>query len=259
MARGETYEEFTAKFKPKKTTDDCYTPPEVYDCVLDWAHREYGFDLAKVARPFYPGGDYEREEYPEGCTVVDNPPFSILSKIVKHYQERGVGFFLFAPTLTCMSVRGCCKVVVGAAVTYANGASVNTSFVTNLDAAQARSAPELRAELDAVIERLRREKSKALPKYEYPDEVLTAPMLARYSKYGIDFRVGPQECALVRALDVQRGQGKAIFGSGYLISRACSRRACSRRACSRRACSRRAFRAYAARARNNRVAWLARN
>ena len=48
--------------------------------------------------PFYPGGDYEREEYPQGCTVVDNPPFSILSKIVKHYQERGVGFFLFAPT-----------------------------------------------------------------------------------------------------------------------------------------------------------------
>ena len=100
MARGETYEEFTAKFEPKRTTDDCYTPPEVYDCVLRWAHREYGFDLAKVARPFYPGGDYEREDYPEGCTVVDNPPFSILSRIVKHYQERGVCFFLFAPTLT---------------------------------------------------------------------------------------------------------------------------------------------------------------
>ena len=31
MARGETYEEFTAKFEPKRTTDDCYTPPEVYD------------------------------------------------------------------------------------------------------------------------------------------------------------------------------------------------------------------------------------
>lgn len=181
MARGETYEEFTAKFEPKRTTDDCYTPPEVYDCVLRWAHREYGFDLAKVARPFYPGGDYEREEYPQGCTVVDNPPFSILSKIVKHYQERGVGFFLFAPTLTCMGIRNCCKVVTGVGVTYANGASVNTSFVTNLDPAQARSAPDLRSELDAAIERLRREKAKALPKYEYPDEVLTAPMLARYS------------------------------------------------------------------------------
>lgn len=94
MARGETYEEFTAKFEPKRTTDDCYTPPEVYDCVLRWAHREY----------------------------------------------------------------------------------------------------------------------------EYPDEVLTAPMLARYSKYGIDFRVGPQECSFTRALDAQRVQNKAIYGSGYLIS-----------------------------------------
>ena len=235
MARGETYEEFTAKFEPKRTTDDCYTPPEVYDCVLRWAHREYGFDLAKVARPFYPGGDYEREEYPQGCTVVANPPFSILSKIVKHYQERGVGFFLFAPTLTCMGIRNCCKVVTGVGVTYANGASVNTSFVTNLDPAQARSAPDLRSELDAAIERLRREKAKALPKYEYPDEVLTAPMLARYSKYGIDFRVGPQECSFTRALDAQRVQNKAIYGSGYLISeRAAAERAAAERAAAER-------------------------
>ena len=25
--KGESYEEFVEKFKPKKTTDDCYTPP----------------------------------------------------------------------------------------------------------------------------------------------------------------------------------------------------------------------------------------
>lgn len=29
MAFGESYEEFVEKFKPKKTTDDCYTPPSV--------------------------------------------------------------------------------------------------------------------------------------------------------------------------------------------------------------------------------------
>lgn len=72
MARGETYEEFTAKFEPKRTTDDCYTPPEVYDCVLRWAHREYGFDLAKVARRSIRAATTSREEYPQGCTVVDN-------------------------------------------------------------------------------------------------------------------------------------------------------------------------------------------
>lgn len=63
-----------------------------------------------------------------------------------------------------------------------------------------------------------------------PPEVLTAPMLARYSKYGIDFRVGPQECSFTRALDAQRGQGKAIYGSGYLISeRAAAERAAAER------------------------------
>ena len=55
-------------------------------------------------------------------------------------------------------------------------------------------------------------------------------MLARYSKYGIDFRVGPQECSFTRALDAQRVQNKAIYGSGYLISeRAAAERAAAER------------------------------
>lgn len=37
----EDYEGFTAKFKPKKkTTDDCYTPPDVYKAVKDWCIKE---------------------------------------------------------------------------------------------------------------------------------------------------------------------------------------------------------------------------
>lgn len=28
------YDEFVDKFKAKKTTDDCYTPPEVYNAIL---------------------------------------------------------------------------------------------------------------------------------------------------------------------------------------------------------------------------------
>ena len=28
------------KFKPKKTTDDCYTPPEIYEVIKDWACAE---------------------------------------------------------------------------------------------------------------------------------------------------------------------------------------------------------------------------
>ena len=81
MSRGETYEKFVDKFKPKLTTDDCYTPPKIYAAVRDWACAKYGIDPAKIVRPFYPGGDFEAFDYPDDCVVLDNPPFSILSKI----------------------------------------------------------------------------------------------------------------------------------------------------------------------------------
>ena len=50
--KSKTYDEFVEKFKPKKTTDDCYTPPGIYAVVRDWACREYGIDPAKIVRPF---------------------------------------------------------------------------------------------------------------------------------------------------------------------------------------------------------------
>ena len=72
------YDAFVEKFKPKKTTDDCYTPENVYEAVRDWAVQEYGLEVREIVRPFWPGGDYERFAYPDGCVVIDNPPFSIL-------------------------------------------------------------------------------------------------------------------------------------------------------------------------------------
>ena len=39
MAKGETYDEFVEKFKPKNTTDDCMTPPLVYDAVREIPDR----------------------------------------------------------------------------------------------------------------------------------------------------------------------------------------------------------------------------
>ncbi|WP_052296998.1 hypothetical protein [Acidaminococcus intestini] len=41
MGKGETYEEFVDKFKSKLTTDDCYTPENVYETVKAWAIKEY--------------------------------------------------------------------------------------------------------------------------------------------------------------------------------------------------------------------------
>lgn len=46
-AEFEDYDGFVEKFVPKKTADDCYTPPEVYEAVLGYA--KYGVDF-KVRR-----------------------------------------------------------------------------------------------------------------------------------------------------------------------------------------------------------------
>lgn len=87
------YDAFVEKFTPKKTTDDCYTPPLVYDAIRGWACNEYGIAPDSIVRPFYPGGDYERYEYSDGCVVLDNPPFSIISKIISFYNSRDIKFF----------------------------------------------------------------------------------------------------------------------------------------------------------------------
>ena len=103
--------------------------------------------------------------------------------------------------------------MTGAQATYENGARVNTSFVTNLDRFEMRGAPALRT----AVEEAQADGAPTMPKYDYPAEVVTAPMLARYSKYGIDFAVESRECEFIRALDMQREMGKGIYGSGYLI------------------------------------------
>lgn len=223
MASGETYEEFVEKFKPKKTTDDCYTPPGVYAVIKDFACKEYGIDPAKIVRPFYPGGDYENFDYPEGAVVLDNPPFSILSRICGFYLNRGIPFFLFAPSLTAFSGRAnnmrMNHIICDCSIEYENGAIVRTSFVTSYGGdIIAQTEPRLTKLVNDEVERLRRTKKVQLPKYTYPDNIVTAAMLQRYSHYGVDFKIHKKDCAPIYALDAQRSTGKTIFGSGLLLS-----------------------------------------
>ncbi|MCL6033144.1 hypothetical protein M5Z45_06605 [Neisseria meningitidis] len=133
----EDYEGFVEKFKPKKTTDDCYTPTAVYAAVLEWVKEEIGIaDGLEVIRPFYPGGNYQAENY-AGKVVIDNPPFSISAEIIDFYQARGIPFFLFAPRMTCLSGRRAgmenLTAVFGCKdMTYENGAVVPPAFLTNM-------------------------------------------------------------------------------------------------------------------------------
>ena len=48
-AKFEDYEGFTEKFKPKKTTDDCYTPPAVMEVVNDYVSKRWGLLLSERA------------------------------------------------------------------------------------------------------------------------------------------------------------------------------------------------------------------
>ena len=240
------YKAFVDKFKPKLTTDDCYTPPIVYDAIRDWVCKKYGIDPAQIVRPFYPGGDYERFDYPQGCIVLDNPPFSILTKICAFYLDRQTQFFLFAPSLTVFSGKKIAMkmnhIVCDADITYANGANVRTAFVTNLDGdIVAQSEPDLqRIVKEANVANLRATKPE-LPKYTYPDEVLTAAMLQRYSKYGIEFVVRKEDCVLISALEAQRKAKKTVFGGGLLLSeKAAAEKAAAEKAAAEKAAAEKA-------------------
>lgn len=217
------YAAFVGKFKPKKTTDDCYTPPLVYDAIRDWACREYGIDPACIVRPFYPGGDYEHFDYPAGCVVLDNPPFSILSKICEFYLAHNIPFFLFAPSRTALSSRATVMrinhIFCDANIEYENGAIVRTSFVTSFGGdVVAQTAPELTRIVNHAVEVVHSRKGASLPKYEYPDHVVTAAMLQKYSKYGVDWKIRKEDCFPVSKLDAQKEHGKKIFGCGLLLS-----------------------------------------
>ena len=213
---GESYEQFVEKFKPKKTTDDCYTPPKVYEAVKNWACKEYGIDENKIVRPFYPGGDYENFEYPKGAVVLDNPPFSIITKIMDFYIERGIKFFLFAPALTILASAGKRQANIIAQdyqIIYENGARVKTCFVTNFGEYKIRTAPELEKAIKKA-----QENKKELPRYDYPDHVITISDVNKIAKHGVDFKLKAEDLHFIRRLDSQKPHKKGIYSGGFLLS-----------------------------------------
>ena len=226
----EEYKQFVDKFKPKKTTDDCYTPPNIYQTVLDWACKEYDIDPARVVRPFYPGGDYERFPYEEESVVIDNPPFSIIGKICRYYNEREIPFFLFAPYLTNFNTKNTSHIIAACSITYENGAEVGTAFLTNMDDYFIRSVPELTEALKRENAKNLKQIKKQVPKYEYPPEVLTAAAVGYMCIHGIEFKVKKEDCHHIRKMDSQKAASKCIFGGGFLLSeRAAAERAAAER------------------------------
>lgn len=223
----EDYDSFVKKFDQEraKTTDDCYTPPAIYEAVLDWLKSKVDLSGKEIKRPFYPGGDYKTEFYHSDCVVVDNPPFSILTEILTFYIAMGVKFFLFAPalTLTSASIAGrkdvdVTYIVCGVTVTYANGAGVNTSFVSNLFGdIRLWCCHELYKAVKDVNDQLLQDKRVNLPKYAYPNNVTSAALLGKIAK-GADLKIMKDDCYQISQLQSQKRLGKSIFGNGFLLS-----------------------------------------
>ena len=218
LETNDTYKDFVEKFKPKKTTDDCYTPQNVFDAIADWVCTTYKRDPATIVRPFWPGGDYERFDYPDGCLVLDNPPFSIVSEIVRFYEDNAIDFFLFAPYLTNFGAGlDSCHIITGSSITYENGARIDTAFLTSLDDRLVVGCPELGRIIKEQDDINVKATTKQVPKYIYPDNVLTSAMVGYMAKHGVGYELRHSDALFIRALDSQRAVGKAIFGGGLFI------------------------------------------
>lgn len=150
--------------------------------------------------------------------MVDNPPFSILSKIVDWYCDHDIKFFLFAPSMTNFNI-GIRKfdrithIMINSEIVYQNGAKVRTCFLTNMDDCVARSVPDL----SLAIKRSQRSKDTR-PKYIYPENVIRTTDLQRMVRQGASVKIPRGHAKFIRKLDSQSEAKKAIFGGALLVS-----------------------------------------
>ena len=231
MEGDENYDAFVDKFQQKLTTDDCYTPKPVYDAVLKFVGTITELKGHKVVRPFFPGGNYEDPtQYPKGCIVVDNPPFSILSKICRFYTEHGIKFFLFGPELTLFTATDCDLTYINCAahIIYENGADVRTGFITNL-------IPDLRVwvcpELGSMIDEAQPKEDKTKRGFIYPDNIITGAVLGKIAERDVELKIRKVSCEPIKESDSAKEQGRALYGGGFIMSdRAAAERAAAERA-----------------------------
>lgn len=207
--KAETIEEWEQKLKKKTATDDCMTPPAVYSAVVAWAVNRYGYQGRPIVRPFWPGKDYKTMAYPEGCVVIDNPPFSIMSELLRFYTARGIDYFLFANGMT---VLGCpCKshVIVGTQIIYDNALVLNTAFVSS-QGPLIEVSPELADAIDTA-----QQKAKTTPKkpYKFDPHIISIGKLLQIARRGEAYTC--ERGHFVRKLDA--GPPGGIYGAGFIV------------------------------------------
>ena len=210
------------------STDECYTPPAVYDTVLDYAVERYQLQGKHIVRPFIPGGDYQKYAYDENDVVVDNPPFSMTTKITKWYIDHNIPFFLFVNGLYGVSLsRGlhgkATVIVTNAQVSFYNKGSekrIRLGFVTNMEPKNIiiRGDATLTNKLNGLVDK------KSFKRFHYPDNFLKNNDILAALQRNVELKLTTDNCLFEDNLDYHKAQMHAtsqrmdVFGGGYLVN-----------------------------------------
>ena len=84
----------------------------------------------------------------------------------------------------------------------------------------AQTSPDLTKAINRGNDRLIKANTKELQKYDYPMNVITAAMMKRYARYGVDLKIRADDCIQVGSLDAQKQAGKRYFGDRAAFVRA---------------------------------------
>lgn len=204
------YEWLKTKKSANKTkpSDECYTPPAVYSAVAEYVKERFNITDEQIIRPFYPGGDYQNEDYTNKI-VVDNPPFSILASILKFYNEKSIKYFLFAPALTALAnIDKTGIIFANLSIKYDNNVAVRTCFYTNfIDGIEAE--PEL-GEKIKEIQPLNKKKS-ANNQYDYRDFI--SSNFDTVVRRGVHLFISKEEIEKIAT-----SNGHKMYGGGIRLS-----------------------------------------
>ena len=74
------------------------------------------------------------------------------------------------------------------------------------------------AELHKKFKELQERNKANLPKYEYPDHIVTVSKIAYCVEKGINVTFDKKDLKHYRGMDAQKKYGKSLFGSGFLAS-----------------------------------------
>lgn len=204
------------------TTDECYTPPAVYDTVLGYAVERYHLQGKHIVRPFVPSGNYQQYVYDKNDVVIDNPPFSMTTEITKWYINHDIPFFLFINGLYAVSLsRGLHgKATVIATNTNAsfyhkpNNKVVKLGFVTNLEPKDIvlRGDVALTNKLNSLA------KKKVLNKFKYPENIVRNSDILKAIRRGVGLQLTTNNCLFKDNLDYNKEHKLTdVHGGCYLV------------------------------------------